>query len=179
MKRVALVLFLLGLLICIALAAYLIFSRSLPATTPTQSTTGTNPFGFSTTPNAPAGERIALTLEDGSTVSVSNFTASGQPEWASESNGYQVVGDDEGLYLVTYLPADEFGAQAQFLVSILAEPLSEVRTQAENALRNRLDVSNEELCALDIQVWTDSDVNASYAGRDLGLSFCPGATALP
>ncbi|HRH55447.1 MAG TPA: hypothetical protein PK609_01105 [Candidatus Paceibacterota bacterium] len=179
MKRAALVFFVLGLLICIALGAYLLLSNSSDPSAPTNPTTNGNPFSFSSG-SVSSADTIALTLDSGATVSVLNFTKEDQPEWAGDSAGYQVAGDaDNSSFLITYIPADDSGSQAQFLVALLSEPVGAARSSAEAALKTRLALSNSELCSLDVQVWTNADVNSMYAGKDLGLSFCPGSTQLP
>ena len=176
MKRAALILVLLGTLIFIALGAYLFLSQGR-STEPVPSTPSNgNPFGFL---NGADSTSLKLELTDGSIVSVPNFTETEQPDWAGESAGYQVAGDASGSYLITYIPADEFGSQAQFLVALLAEPLGASRLAAEAELKASLSLSEGEICMLDAQVWTNDSVNATYAGRDLGLTFCPGATPLP
>lgn len=176
MKRAALILLLLGTLIFIALGAYLFLSKDRSESVPSASTPGGNPFGFLTGTNS---ESLTLALDDGSAVAVPDFTKTDQPDWASESAGYQVAGDASGNYLITYIPADQSGSQAQFLIALLAEPLGANRTAAQAELKATLGLSEPELCKLDVQVWTNGDVNAAYQGYDLGLSFCPGATTLP
>jgi hypothetical protein len=176
MKRAALVLLLLGTLIFIGLGAYLLLSQGRseePVPVPSQ---GGNPFGFLTGADS---DSLKLTLDDGSAVAVPDFTETDQPDWAGESAGYQVAGDAMGSYLITYIPADQQGSQAQFLIALLAEPLGANRLAAEAELKSALGLSEAELCMLDAQVWTNGTVNQTYEGYDLGLSFCPGATALP
>lgn len=177
MKRTALILLILSALIFIAIGAYFFLSRGQDVAPPAQF--GGNPFGFAGTGTVGTENALELVLEDGSSVSIPDFTKIDQPEWAGESAGYQVAGNADADFLITYIPADTYGSQAQFLVSLATEPLGEIRADAEAALRTRLSLSNQELCGLDVQVWTDDAVNAAYAGRDLGLSFCPGATVLP
>ncbi len=179
MKRAALILLVLGLLILVALGGYLYLTRTNQVVPSEEAPETGNPFQFSTGSTGTVSGAIALKLSDGTEVSVPDFTKSNQPEWAGESAGYQVAGDADANFLITYIPADQFGAQAQFLVSLAAEPLGEVRRQAEQALIDRLGVSKEELCKLDAPVWVDDSVNATYAGRDLKLPSCPGAVILP
>lgn len=176
MKRAALILLVLGALILVALGAYLLL---VPKTSdaPVSPGAGGNPFGFSA--GGTTNETLSLTLDDGSTVVVPDFTSIEQPEWASEAAGYQVAGNADADFLITYIAPDTFGSQAQFIISLSSEPLGEVRKKAETALKARLQVSESELCKLDVQVWTSADVSLAYAGGDLGLSFCPGAVTLP
>ena len=62
---------------------------------------------------------------------------------------------------------------------IQAEPIGTVRKTAEQALKNRLGLPDAQICNLDTQVWVNPGTNDTYAGRDLGISFCPGSIKLP
>ena len=179
MKRAAIVLAILGVLVLLAVFAYLFLLRQVESPAEAVPVPGANLFGFSVGEDREPQDTLALALDDGTSVAVPDFTKENQPEWAGESAGYLVAGSETGDYLITYIMPDRFGSQAQFLVSLLTEPLGEARTEAERALAARLLLSEQELCALDVQVWTRTDVNDAYAGKDLGLSFCPGSTQLP
>lgn len=67
---------------------------------------------------------------------------------------------------------------ASFAVGLESEPLADARLKAEAYLRSTLQVSDEQLCELSIFVAVPSRVNQFYSGKNLGLSFCPGATVL-
>lgn len=180
MKRIALVLAVLAALIFIALGAYLVFSRNVeqqPASGPQT----TNPFGFAnSTSTVSSSERtLALVTDEGGRVYVPDFTQTEQPDWAGPDAGYNVVGDGTGSYAITFYPSDSENTQAQFSIALLAEPLGESRLLAERALREQTGLTDAELCSLDVQVFTSIHVSDVYAGYDLGLSTCPGATALP
>lgn len=66
-----------------------------------------------------------------------------------------------------------------FTVVLLEEPLGTTRLEAEQFLIDRLGVTTQTLCAVDYSVGTPYWVNEGYAGKNLGFSFCPGATKLP
>jgi hypothetical protein len=135
-----------------------------------------NPFASSTntTGGNISGPSLPVTLTDGSRVAVPDFTKTPQPDWAGASAGYQVSGSEHADYQILFYP-DNSG----FLISILKEPLGQSRLEAEKALRETLKLSDAQLCKLSSQVSTSISVNEQYAGQDLGLSFCPGATKLP
>ena len=118
-------------------------------------------------------ERVSIVLADGSTARVPNFMSE-QPEWASDETGYQVAGSEESAFHILF-----FEDGAGFLVSLLKEPLRDVRAQAEAELRSTLQLSDSELCKLNIDVAVARDVNDRFSGKNLGLSFCPGAIELP
>lgn len=118
---------------------------------------------------------FTIFLSDGSERTVPNFTLENQPEVASPENGFQVAGDaSTGDFQILYFPSESY-----FLVSLFVEPLGQTRREAEAALREKLGLSDADLCALHSDVTTSADVNEMYAGRNLGLSFCPGSVALP
>ena len=127
--------------------------------------------GGNVTPPSPS---LTVTLANGLTASVPDFTKEDQPEVASPENGYQVGGSAESDYQVLYFPQDSY-----FLLTIFAEPIGPNRLSAEAELRSRLKLSNDELCALNADVFVTADANETYAGTNLGLSFCPGAVPLP
>ena len=65
-----------------------------------------------------------------------------------------------------------------FAIGLEKEPLAAARSAAEEYLRTTLGVSDAELCNMNIYVGTTYRINQFYAGKNLGLSFCPGSTPL-
>ncbi|MDO8623860.1 MAG: hypothetical protein Q7R54_00690 [bacterium] len=166
----------LGVVILLLLGFYLFRSD----TTPPNTIPGiTDPFGTpaGTVPGTGGGStetQLPITLNNGAVILVPNFTKASQPFWTSPIAGYEVAGSEKEIYHILYFPGN-----SGFLISLAAEPLGESRRAGEAALRAKLGVTDAVLCTLNIQVFTGIDVNEQYSGRDLGLSFCPGATALP
>lgn len=72
----------------------------------------------------------------------------------------------------------EAGPQA-FTIALITEPLGVNRAEAERALQDRLGIPRGDMCRLNYYVSTSVYVNEQYAGKNLGFSFCPGATILP
>lgn len=66
-----------------------------------------------------------------------------------------------------------------FTIALLKEPLGQVRLEMEQFLMNTLGITQAEMCKLNYYVGTTSDVNPLYDSKNLGFSFCPGATTLP
>ncbi len=159
----------LTLLVIGALIRIFVFPTPAPEAIPVN-----NPFTFATGTPVAVGETVSLTLKDGTSAAVQPFIVSGQPEWASDTNGYQVTTDEETTYSILYYPNT-----TGFLVSLLAEPLGASRLAAEKELKAKLGLSTTQICELQVQVFTSISVNETYAGQDLGLSFCPGAVKLP
>jgi hypothetical protein len=141
-------------------------ASSTPFGSPAGSVSGTNTNASSTA--------LLLQLQDGSQVSTPNFIEENQPPSANAVSGYQVAGSNTSDFQILYFPQN-FG----ILISLLTEPIGTVRLTAESALRAKLGLSDSQLCKLIIDVGTTADVNSTYAGRNLGLSFCPGSVTLP
>lgn len=154
-----------------------------PASAPAQNAQSgnQNPFGQSsgyvsatTTTAAGSSGSLMIAPASGAAIAVPDFTKTNQPPGADAASGYQVAGSDTSSFQILYYPGN-----SGFLVSLLSEPLGAARTAAEAALRATLKLSDAQLCSLTVDVRTSADVNSVYAGRNLGLSFCPGATKLP
>lgn len=165
-------------LIIVAIVAAGIAFLLLRSPSPSPSNPGTNsgnPFGGGGG-NVSGGGQPGLTVveKDGTSVSVPDFTKTDQPPVAGPDTGYQVSGSTASSFQILYFPD-----QSYFLVSLFSEPLGQTRLSAEAALRAKLGLSDSQLCALNIEVRTDAETNETYSGRNLGLSFCPNATALP
>lgn len=66
-----------------------------------------------------------------------------------------------------------------FNVVLLKEPLAATRSEAEQYLLQVLGVTRDQMCRLNYYVGTSYWVNALYDSKNLGFSFCQGATKLP
>lgn len=139
------------------------------------------PAGYSTLPvsdlteeSATEGEtRITVGLQNGDTTTVNDI----RPAATELGSGtYEFSGSApqlEKTYNLTYFETDDY-----FQINLLAEPLGETRIAAEIALMQQLGISREQLCDLRIMVMTDVYTNQFLAGQELGISSCPGSTAL-
>lgn len=139
---------------------------------------GQQPFGFMNTTTPSAQRPVPMVLTDYSTVYVPDFFSAEQPEWANETTKV-VLGAETDSFLIVYFAPDHVGGQGQFILSINKEPFGDTRKRAEAALRSKLGLTNAELCKLSVVVSTNPGANDLYKGQNLGLSFCPGAVALP
>ena len=170
--------FIIGLLVLvlIVVAGGVYFFMKKPALT---QPSATNPFGSVPSQNVlPTGDILTVTFSDGTQASVPNFTKTNQPSWAGPS-GYEVAGTPDADFLITYIPKDSAGHREQFLITLQKEPLGATRKAAEDALRQKLQLTNAQLCALDTQVRAAPGLNDAYNGQILGLSFCSGSVMLP
>lgn len=73
-------------------------------------------------------------------------------------------------YEISYIPSEK-----RIIAAIFKEPVGETRSKISTELSQRLSVTAEELCSLDILVITPRWVNDFYADKNLGLPGCPGA----
>jgi len=121
-----------------------------------------------------------LTMEvfdaDGKSLQVNDVTkGEGVTEDAANPGIYYLAGASptEETYSISYISED-----TSFTVSILSEPLGEIRLRAEKDLLVRLGISENDACRLRYEVLVPYSVNPLYAGKNLGFSFCPGAEIL-
>ncbi len=177
------------------LAAKILFPGLLPSnsqgttqtqgggtTIPSNPSTATNPSQQGGS-NTPTNEQTAASLLVGSvsggTVSVTDFTK--DPETKTTPNipdSYFLSGGLDpnttgASFSIMYVSTDQ-----SFTISLWQEPLGEVRRQAETELLKKLGVAQGVACGLRYTVLVPYKVNPYYAGKNLGLSFCPGAEAL-
>ncbi|MDO8567052.1 MAG: hypothetical protein Q7R58_02785 [bacterium] len=66
-----------------------------------------------------------------------------------------------------------------FNIVLLKEPLGAIRLEAEQFLINRLGITEQQACSLNYSIGAPYWVNETYDDKNLGFSFCPGATKLP
>lgn len=81
---------------------------------------------------------------------------------------------DHPPYTIEYISGTQY-----FNVSLLAEPIGMARIEAEQYLEGLLGIPQDQMCRLQYMVSVPWSVNPVYASRNLGFSFCPGATPLP
>ncbi len=180
----AVVLVLLG----IAVLAYVLLSQGQSTGTVPTSPTGTNPFG-SLTDGTSGATVTTRTIEtaDQESVDVPDFTT-----------GKSSVQIGEGATNLQYdltpypdyepgkpYPTHAFDVQfnqegSQFVVTLNEEPLGASRLAAEAFLRDTLELTDAQLCTLDILVGVPYSVNEAFSAyQNLGLSFCQGSFRLP
>lgn len=121
---------------------------------------------------------LTLQTRDGGYVSVQDFTAGLASSRIGPSVYYQLTHNQ-----------DTQGSRAQFditfgltdssiSIGLFKHPLRKSRLAAERALRRFFPLSNAALCRLKTAVSVPFSIDADYSGRELGLSFCPGAVRL-
>lgn len=127
-----------------------------------------------------SGPTIPLSTRDGRAVVVPDFTLN-KPRVVIEESGLTFVYATQNAEGVEEDPSYGivYSSESTFIVALFTEPLREARTKAEARLRSMLSLPDNILCMLPISVSVPDTMGPMYKGKDLGLSFCPGAVALP
>lgn len=160
----------------LAVVAVFLFAPKAPGTP----TNPNNPFQLlggsgDTTPV----KTIQIMNRNGEVVVVPDVLSAHEPIEMPSGRFYTLYGPEystEGFtFSVQYSETDSL-----FLVNLVKEPIGSARHDGENYLRNLLDLTNDELCNLNVEVSVTSDVSEVYSSyQNLGLSFCADAVPLP
>lgn len=159
------------------IAGWLYFTnRSVPSSPSTDS----NPFGSTTIGGTATGggPTLVVTATDGSSYKIPDFTAGKKADTLPAGTYYHLTDnqDTQGEQAQFEI---QYGTDNSITIVLLKEPLGSSRFAAENSLRSFFPLSDEALCKLDVFVSVPTSINETFAGHNLGLSFCPGATKLP
>lgn len=136
---------------------------------------------------SPTGQQRAngtfiLATQSGTTITTKNFLNDPETTADTSNPGSYYIGNSidptnpdtsAAPYVITYIGGTNF-----FSVSLLKEPINEVRRQAEQYLMQRLGISERQMCQLRYTMTVPVRVSQIYAGENLGFSFCPGASQL-
>ncbi|HVB20020.1 MAG TPA: hypothetical protein VNF51_01900 [Candidatus Paceibacterota bacterium] len=123
----------------------------------------------------PSPQKISVATQNGSVVITNDFIHNNVtlPDPSNVGN-YYLTGSSTNGYAIGYRTSAQF-----FTIALEQEPLSQTRTAAEDFLLSTLGITENQLCSLNYYIGTDANTNSFYAGKNLGFSFCPGATVLP
>jgi len=126
-----------------------------------------------------SGATIVLTTKTGKVVTVPDFTY-GHPSVEVEDTGvtYVYVTQDDSLTELDPVYGIVYGSDSSIVMGLFAEPLADARLRAEAKLKELLPIPEPILCEMNIVVNAADTINPVHVGRNLGLSFCAGATAL-
>lgn len=126
----------------------------------------------------PTARTATITGADGQPVVVNDFKEFEITREDPNNPGqyYLAGGEDNDTLPFTVLYVD---ANQSFTIALYEEPLSVVREQAEQVLMKLLGIPESEMCRLPYTVLVPIWVSEIYSGRNLGFSFCDGATVLP
>ena len=166
---------------------YLFLAPTPPA--PSGGNEPTFPDGGSVTPGTTTEDTTPIQTYAGEVIEATDFIHNGETVADVENPGSYVLAGSVGYCLANGTcpegaPTTEFNISYNthtdfFNIILLKEPLGSARSGAEQFLRERLSLSNDELCSLRYFLGTPYWINEHYADKNLGFSFCPGATALP
>lgn len=170
---------LVGIALVLAVIAALLFLA------PRQTSIVNPPTGTATTTQTGTGNgggvatvtQLEILTKDGATIRVPDFTKGLSGKDVPGGPYYYLIPDplDGTLaYQISYGQGD-----SKITIGLFKEPLGQTRLSAEEKLRTFFPLTNDELCALQIEVLVPVGVNSFYAGKNLGLSFCPNSVVLP
>lgn len=136
------------------------------------------------------GDRTRVASNDGASIEIRDITKDESTIADVVSPGNYIISGSLGYCLAdgtcpetpnkTDRYSISFDEKAQsFTIALLAEPLKDVRLEAEASLQQSLDITKPEMCRLNYYLGTPYWVNEYFSGGNLGFSFCEGAVALP
>lgn len=153
-------------------------SSTVPVTTG-----GSGPVVTSTEPT------ISFATRSGAVITVKDFIHNGETVPDVQNPGSYVLAGSVGYCLADgSCPSGAFTTDFSltynekthfFNIILLKEPLGATRLEAEQFLADRLGVTGQQVCSLNYFVGTPYWVNEAYDDKNLGFSFCAGATTLP
>jgi len=150
-----------------------------------------NNLASSTSGTTPPGDIGTMTVaaQDGSSVTVLDFIHNGVTISDKVNAGSYMLAGNLGYCLsdpqqCQAAPADNFNvfynsAPQSFNIVLTKEPIGQARLDMEQFMLTTLGITQRQLCGLKYRVGVTSYVSEQYTARNLGFSFCPGATVLP
>lgn len=163
-------------------------ASGLPVSGSTVSTNGSSgTFGAATSSTGTA--MMSLVTQNGE-IAVTDFINNGETVADIENPGSYVLAGSLGYCLAdgtcpSGAPTTDYNITFNekthfFNIVLLNEPLGTIRLAAERFIVSRLGgIGEQEACSLKYYVGTPYWVNSAYDNKNLGFSFCPGATVLP
>ena len=123
-----------------------------------------------------SGPHASVVLRTGETVQVNIFKNAEETKEDKNNPGHYYLAGTNTVtapYTILYTEKDQ-----SFNITLFEEPIAATRNQAEQKLLNILGINQEDACYLHYWVGVPYGINPVYAGKNLGFSFCPGATEL-
>lgn len=173
------------LLVGAALVFLKVLNPSLPTPVEQTDTNTSGPLGGSnpstvTIPSTdtPVEAGVEAATKSGGVITVTDFKKDPETQSYPNNSLYYLSGGltpspTKTAFSIFYAVADK-----SFHITLLREPIRETRASAEQTLLKKLGITEVQACSLAIYVGVPISVNEYFAGRELGLSFCPGAEAL-
>lgn len=163
MKKIVIIFII--LIFILGIAFYFLFLRTSSPTPPPSQVNGfpiTPPSPPPILPNPDQKTFIIETPAGG--IEVNNFIKDAQPQ----ANDIFLL-KETGLYAIYY-----DARFSSFSIILLAEPLISARQEAEIGILDIVRIDSGALCKLDISLTVPAAVNPNIAGKEYGISFCPG-----
>ncbi len=141
--------------------------------------TDTAPGVVSQNPVKTTAPVLSVRAYNGVLIKVKNFIADPAVYKDPNNSGYYYLaggkpaGGSIPPYQTFYFEGDQ-----SFHVSLYDKPLAQTRQTAEAELMQKLGLTQDDMCRLNYWVAVGPGVDAKYDGKNLGWSFCPGATQL-
>lgn len=136
-----------------------------------------------------SGSALTIATRSGTSVTVPNFITNGVTIPDPSNPGQYLLAGSLGYCSTRPGPCYAASStnynilynanQQTFLIALTKEPIGQARTDAQNFLLHTLGISQTQLCSLSYYVGTTYQVNPIYDTKNLGFSFCQGATQLP
>lgn len=143
----------------------------------------------STATSSQVANQISIKSQTGGTIAVNDFIHNGLTILDKANPGNYLLAGNLGYCFnkpseCQAAPAPNFyvyfyGASQTFVIALIKEPIGQARLDMEQFMAEELGISETQMCSLNYYVGVTRYINDQYAGRNLGFSFCPGATALP
>ncbi|MDE1919618.1 MAG: hypothetical protein KGH56_02855 [Patescibacteria group bacterium] len=144
---------------------------------------------YATPPPAAQAMTMTIASQDGSAVVVNDFIHNNMTIPDAANAGRYLLAGNLGYCLSDQrqcqaAPAENFNvyynsAIQSFAIALTKEPIGQARAVMEQFLLSTLGITQQQLCSLNYLVSVPSYVNPQFSGKNLGFSFCPGATPLP
>jgi hypothetical protein len=142
-----------------------------------------------TTTSSQSVQTMALTTQSGNVVTTNDFVHNGVTIQDRANTGrYLLAGN------LDYCLSDSQECQAgsstnyniyyesalqSFVIALTEEPIGQARLDMEQFLLPTLGITQQQMCSLNYYVGVTMYLNPQFTGKNLGFSFCPGATVLP
>jgi hypothetical protein len=127
-------------------------------------------------PGITTSAAISVQTFSGGTLTTNDFIHNGATiiDPSNAGNYYLTGTTTPNGFAIAYNASSHF-----FTISLDREPLANTRAASETFLLSALGITQNDLCGLNYYVGTSAYTNSFYTGKNLGFSFCPGATILP
>lgn len=132
---------------------------------------------------------MTLTVQDGSTIVTHDFIHNGVTIPDTANTGQYLLAGNLGYCFsdpqqCQAAPSSDFNVyynstRQSFIIALTKEPIGQARLDMEQFMLATLGITQQQMCSLNYFVGVTKYINAQFSGKNLGFSFCPGATVLP